>query len=85
MLAAGHHLERGSRAASEIGDRRQRSEIVILPVEDVRRHAPVYRMLPHIAQMLLVQRHALDVLQIDDGGEMKYAAAMSLPASAHIA
>lgn len=35
----------------------------------MRRHAPVDRVLPHVAQMLLVQRHALDALQIDDGGD----------------
>ena len=69
VLAAGHNLERGAGAAREIGDRRQRSEIVILPVEDVRRHSPVDRVLPHITQMLLVQPHALDALQIDDGGD----------------
>ena len=43
--------------------------MVILPVEDVRRHAPFDRVLPHVAQMLLVQRHALDALHVDDGGD----------------
>lgn len=43
--------------------------MVILHVENVRRHAPVDRVLLHVAQMLLVQRHALDALQIDDGGD----------------
>ena len=43
--------------------------MVILPVEDVRRHSPVDRVPPHVAQMLLVQRHALDALHIDDGGD----------------
>ena len=56
VLATGHHLERGAGPAGEIVDRRQRSEIVILPVEDMRRHSPVDRVLPHVAQMLLVQR-----------------------------
>ena len=69
VLAAGHHLERGTSPAREIGDYRERGEIVILPVEDVRRHAPVDRVLPHVAQVLLVERHALDAFQIDDGGD----------------
>ena len=67
VLAAWHHLERGAGPAREIGDRRQRCVIVILPVEDVRRHMPFDGMLPYVAQMLLVQRHALDAFQIDDG------------------
>ena len=47
--------------------------MVILSVEDVSRHAPVDWVLSHVAKMLLVQRNALDALQIDDGGdEIRY-------------